>query len=138
MYNASKAALHAYSSTLRLELAPFDVRVLVVVTGGVQSRIARTERILGKNSLYLDIAEDFERRVKHSQDGAMATHDYARGVVREALKPAWRQKKALWSGNRTALIWFVWNFVGSWFFDQVLPRMFGLTRLARLIKARGK
>ena len=45
VYNASKAALHSYSDTLRLELAPFDVRVLVVVTGGVKSRIARRERI---------------------------------------------------------------------------------------------
>jgi NAD(P)-dependent dehydrogenase (short-subunit alcohol dehydrogenase family) len=32
-YNASKAALHAYSSTLRVELAPFDVKVITVVTG---------------------------------------------------------------------------------------------------------
>ncbi|KAI9828022.1 MAG: hypothetical protein M1832_003549 [Thelocarpon impressellum] len=45
-YNATKAALHAYSNTLRVELAPFDVKVVILVTGGVQSRIARTERSL--------------------------------------------------------------------------------------------
>ena len=86
VYNASKAALHAYSRTLRLELEPFDVKVMVVVTGGVQSRIARSERELPESSLYLEINEDFQRRVKHSQEGAMSAEVYARGVVGEALK----------------------------------------------------
>lgn len=37
-YGATKAALHNYSNSLRLELAPFDVRVVTVVTGGVKSK----------------------------------------------------------------------------------------------------
>ncbi|KAF4630632.1 hypothetical protein G7Y89_g7506 [Cudoniella acicularis] len=53
IYNASKAALHAYSNTLRLELEPYNVGVMVVVTGGVKSRIARTKRELPEGSLYL-------------------------------------------------------------------------------------
>jgi 1-acylglycerone phosphate reductase len=67
VYNATKGALQAYSNTLRLELAPFGVRVILVVTGGVQSRIARTDRILSEDSLYLPISADYTRRVKHSQ-----------------------------------------------------------------------
>lgn len=134
VYNASKAALHAYSQTLRLELEPYDVRVLVVVTGGVQSNIARTKRKLPEGSLYLDINEDFQRRVSHSQDGAMRNDAYAKSVVNEALKPAWRQKKWLWRGNKSFLIWFVQNWLGSWAFDWVVPRMFGLDRLRKLVR----
>lgn len=67
VYNATKGALQAYSNTLRLELAPFGVRVILVVTGGVQSRIARTDRTLSEDSLYLPISADYLRRVKHSQ-----------------------------------------------------------------------
>jgi 1-acylglycerone phosphate reductase len=105
VYNASKAALHAYSRTLRLELEPFDVRVMVVVTGGVQSNIARTHRILPNGSLYLDIVGAFERRQTHSQEGAMSHDVYARGVVKEALKG--RPTKWLWRGNKAWLVWFV-------------------------------
>lgn len=105
VYNASKAALHAYSRTLRLELEPFDVRVMVVVTGGVQSNIARTHRILPNDSLYLDIVEDFERRQTHSQEGAMGHDDYARGVVNAALKK--KPVKWLWRGKKAWLVWFV-------------------------------
>lgn len=136
VYNASKAAIHAFSNTLRLELEPFGVRVLVVVTGGVKSRIARTERVLPVGSLYIDIKDDFGRRVKHSQEGAMLAETYAKGVVSEALKPQWRQKKWMWRGNKTALIWLVWNFLGSWAFDMVVPRMFGLDRLRKIVQGR--
>lgn len=138
VYNASKAALHAYSNTLRLELQPYDVRVLVVVTGGVQSNIARTKRTLPEGSLYLGIEEGFEQRVSHSQDGAMSNEAYANGVVNEALKPAWRQRKQLWSGNKSTLIWFIQQWVGSWMFDWVLGSMFGLKRLKALVQARAK
>jgi len=136
IYNASKAALHSYSQTLRLELEPYDVRVLVVVTGGVKSNIARTERILPDNSLYLEIQGDFGRRVKHSQKGAMATEVYARGVVEEALKPVWRQRKWLWRGHMALAVWFVNRVLGAWIFDLILPRMFGLDRLKWFLRSK--
>lgn len=138
IYNASKAALHAYSQTLRLELEPYNVRVLVVVTGGVKSRIARTERLLPDDSLYLEIKGDFGRRVTHSQAGAMGTETYAKGVVIEALKPVWRQRKWLWRGNMTFPVWLASRVIGAWVFDLVLPRMFGLNRLKWLLKSKKK
>lgn len=102
----------------------------------MQSNIARTKRTLGDESLYLDISGDFERRVSHSQEGAMRNEVYAKGVVDEALKQPWRQKKWLWRGNKTFLVWFVSSFVGSWMFDWVLPGMFGLDKLKKLVRAK--
>lgn len=107
LYNASKAALHAYSRTLRLELAPFSVRVMVVVTGGVQSNLYRVDRTLPETSLYLEITEDFETLVKNSQSGAIPNEVYAQGVVEECLRR--KTKRTYWSGNHAWLVWFLRN-----------------------------
>ncbi|KAF7923647.1 hypothetical protein EAE99_006906 [Botrytis elliptica] len=134
VYNASKAALHAYSRTLRLELAPYSVRVMVIVTGGVQSNIARTPRTLPPSSLYLEIEDEFQTRVKHSQSGnAMPNMEYAKGVVDAVVNGG---QRTLWRGNKTWIVWFARNWIGSWFFDLVLPGMFGLRRLEGLIRRR--
>ncbi|KAH6665445.1 putative oxidoreductase,short chain dehydrogenase [Halenospora varia] len=115
IYNASKAALHAYSNCLRLELEPFGVRVLVVVTGG------------------------YQRRVKHSQHNAMAAEEYARGVVEKALGSGGAYfglgegKKYYWRGHMTKPIWFVKTWLDDWAFDMVLPGMFGLRRLKKVM-----
>jgi len=136
VYNASKAALHAYSRTLRLELEPFDVRVLVVVTGGVQSNIARTHRSLPADSLYLELNEEYRRRLTHSQESAMSNEVYAKGLVEEALKG--RPRKWLWRGHRAVLVWFVRAWLGTWVFDLMFPRMFGLDKLKALVRGRKK
>lgn len=108
VYNASKAALHSYSDTLRVELAPFGVRVVTVVTGGVKSNIGRVERTLPQDSLYLPLKEEYEMRQLHSQANAIPNEDYARSVVRKVLyKPS---KDTLWEGGKSWLVWFISSF----------------------------
>ncbi|OBT68759.1 hypothetical protein VE03_02206 [Pseudogymnoascus sp. 23342-1-I1] len=134
VYNATKGALQAYSNTLRLELAPFGVRVVLVVTGGVKSRIARTDRTLGEDSLYLDIEEEYLRRVKHSQEGAMPTKAYSASVVREVLKE--NPKYWVWQGNRAWIIWFLNRFAPRSVWDYIFPSMFGLAKLRQIVAKR--
>ncbi|PYI31409.1 short chain dehydrogenase/reductase [Aspergillus indologenus CBS 114.80] len=142
VYNASKAALHSFSETLRVELAPFGVNVTTIVTGGVQSRIARTERTLAPNSMYLPIEEEYNRRVVHSQDGAMPNSAYARSVVSQILYgpapwrwvwPWVRSRSWIWEGNKS---WVVWLLSGGWawtgLFQFMMTRMFKLYRLKKV------
>ncbi|GAB1215000.1 Succinate--CoA ligase [ADP-forming] subunit beta, mitochondrial [Aspergillus terreus] len=140
VYNASKAALHSFSETLRVELAPFGVNVTTVVTGGVQSRIARTQRTLLPNSIYAPIEDEYHRRVTHSQDGAMPNTAYAKSVVAQVLygSAPWRwfwpwaqgRKNWIWEGNKS---WVVWLVAGGWgwtgLFQRIMARMFKLYRL---------
>lgn len=70
--------------------------MLVVVTGGVQSNIARKrdEVVLPLGSYYEAIGEDWARRVEHSQEGAMETGTYAKGVVDAVLRK--KVARTLW------------------------------------------
>jgi 1-acylglycerone phosphate reductase len=111
-YNASKAALHAYSNTLRVELAPFDVKVMTIVTGGVKSNIARVDRQLSSDSIYLPISKDYVRRTKHSQEVGMPNEKYAKVVVGGVL--ASRKKRNIWAGFGAWLVWFASVFMPTW------------------------
>lgn len=119
VYNASKAALHCYSDTLRVELKPFGVRVVTVVTGGVKSNIARTQRQLPEGSLYLPMAEAYEGRQMHSQDVGMANEVYARSVVKQVLDHPSRD--TIWEGGKVWLAWFAITFLPRWVLVGLLP-----------------
>lgn len=59
-YNASKAAMRALSETLRVELMPFDVKVITVITGIVRTRLFQNlvaKSSLPNNSLYMPIKD---------------------------------------------------------------------------------
>ena len=135
-YNASKAALHAYSDTLRIELAPFDVNVMVVVTGGVKSNIARTHRELPNNSLYHPIDPDYQRRQLHSQEGAMEGTLYAEGVVRAALTK--KTVRSLWRGHQAWNVWLLLMLMPRMFWDYYFTKVFNLAKLMSFARAQRK
>jgi 1-acylglycerone phosphate reductase len=111
-YNSSKAALHQYSNTLRVELAPFGVDVITIITGGVKSNIARTDRTLAPDSIYQPLAQEYTRRLKHSQEVGMPTEIYARSVVSQILVN--RPPKFVWAGFGAKLVWFASTFLPTW------------------------
>lgn len=129
VYNASKAALHQYSNTLRVELAPFGVKVITIVTGGVKSNIARTDRTLPDDSIYLPISKEYLRRTKHSQEVGIPNEKYARTVVGQIL--SYRKKRQIWAGYGVWLVWIASTFFPSWFLDMIFTRMFSLHKLRR-------
>lgn len=136
VYNATKAALHSYSETLRVELAPFEVKVMVVITGGVQSNIARTYRDLPKGSLYLPLDTEYQRRQKHSQEGAMDNSVYAEGVVRAALGT--RPTRSLWRGHQAWKVWLLLRIFPRFFWDFYFSRVFRLDKLADVVSVQRK
>lgn len=129
-YNASKAAVHAYSNTLRLELAPFNVKVVIIVTGGVQSRIARTRRDLPDDSLYLPVNDEYQRRLVHSQENAMPNESYAQSVVSQVLYTT--PKKWIWEGRSSSTIWWFHSFIPNTFMvrlNRPFPATFSTERI---------
>lgn len=130
VYNASKAALHQYSDTLRLELQPFGVDVFTLVTGGVKSNIARTERRLRPDSLYHALEKEYEYRLTHSQTVGMANSTYASRAAK--LMTAWKRARSAWLGGKVLLAWFGVTILPRWLLELSVRRQFGLTKLAKL------
>lgn len=85
------------------------MRVVTIVTGGIKSNIARTDRQLPEDSYYIPLNEEYQRRLKHSQEGAMPSDDYAKSVVSKVLKSS--PPKWVWEGNKSWAVWFLSNFL---------------------------
>ncbi|KAJ4386898.1 hypothetical protein N0V93_009797 [Gnomoniopsis smithogilvyi] len=100
-YSASKRSLEIVAETLRLELAPFGVDVLEIVTGAVKSR-GQTyfgDFRLPELSLYKSIEDTIASRAQ-GKDGVprMETTQYATGVADKILHPG-RTTGRFWYGS---------------------------------------
>ena len=131
IYNASKAALHSYSAALRIEVAPFGVHVITVVTGGVKSRISRVKRTLQEDSAYKELEDDYQRRQIYSQEVGMETDLYAKEVVKKVLEAeGWLwSTRTIWAGGSSGIVrWVSWILPQS-VLDWGVSRMFGFNKL---------
>ncbi|SPO04827.1 related to 1-acyldihydroxyacetone-phosphate reductase [Cephalotrichum gorgonifer] len=142
VYCATKAAVDAYSRTLRLELAPLNIRVMVAVTGTVRSNIAsRVHRSLLPGSPYEVVRDVFEWRLTYSQNhGTMSTDEYARGVVDAAMRgEGWfgglwgGSPKWYWGGGFAGMVWLA-SWFGEWLTDMVFLRKFRVLEMAKRIQ----
>jgi 1-acylglycerone phosphate reductase len=89
LYAASESALNTMGETLRLELAPFHVRVLTVVTGCVQADIYKKpgEFQLPPKSIYSRIISTLTDTAEGKLDPEMMPAEiYASRVVADVLK----------------------------------------------------
>jgi len=89
-YCASKSAVHMLSEVLRMELAPFGIRVVVVQPGGVKSSIAVNgsrdlERYAQPSSRYHKAYDGIVKRANASQDKPMLAEDFARELITQAF-----------------------------------------------------
>ncbi|KAF4773040.1 short chain dehydrogenase/reductase [Colletotrichum scovillei] len=139
VYCASKGAIASYSRTLRQELRPFGVRVMVVVAGTVKSRIAdKPQPSLALESLYARMGGLYERYVHLSQEeGATDTEVFAEDVVGNALRPeSWFLGRPdwLWCGGMSRKIWWALQLFGEWVIDWQTWKMFGLEKLQRIVQ----
>ncbi|KAI9370212.1 hypothetical protein BJX61DRAFT_101694 [Aspergillus egyptiacus] len=87
IYNASKAALMSWSETLRLELQPFNIRVISLVTGSVATNVmSHSDLALPENSLYQKALPEIQARgVGKDVSRKSAPADFACEVVRACL-----------------------------------------------------
>ncbi|KAI0809779.1 NAD(P)-binding protein [Xylaria sp. FL0064] len=142
VYCASKAAVSAYSRTLRLELAPLGVRVMVSMTGTVKSNTAsQGHRVLPENSVYQRVKHIFEWRLVFSQNNnTMDTTTFAKKLVTDSLRPerpVWLRSifgrpDWFWYGGLARSAWYGHS-LGEWVMDAVCWNKFRMPEIMKLI-----
>ncbi|RAH69704.1 SDR family oxidoreductase [Aspergillus aculeatinus CBS 121060] len=135
-YNASKAALHHWGNTLRVEMSPLDVRVINIISGNIGTNILTRDasRSLPPTSFYAPLQEEFRahvQRVPNTTDRMV----YARSVVQQSLRPcppAW-----YWVGNTSTFVWLMDCFAFRTVWDLLLWPVFHLGKLKSAMKTKG-
>ena len=133
-YCASKAAVHSLSEVLRMELAPFGIRVVTVQPGGIQSEFGTTATAAlnatsdGRPSRYAALSNAIAGRASASQDGAMRADVFAQQLVDAVLSESPPAILRIGKHSRTlpALA-----HLPARARDSLLSRRFGLDRLRK-------
>lgn len=130
VYCASKAALHALSDAMRMELAPLGVRVVTIQPGGIVSSFGdtgATHVTLPPDSLYTPISRFVLGRAQLSQRGATPVDEFAREVVDHLLRA---DPPAICRGGaQSTRLPLLKRWLPTRVLDRKLQKMFGLDQL---------
>lgn len=112
MYSSSKAALNALSETLRLELKPFGVSVVVILAGTVSSQwdANNGEMRLPVDSLYAGIKNQIQKWAsgERKPDGT-SPEDFAEMILDDVVGT--RTSGKVWRGEMSGVMRFVVNWM---------------------------
>ena len=130
-YCASKAAVHALSDALRMELAPFGVRVMIVQPGAIESEFgnnaeASLARTFSDDSIYLPVKSGLFKRAQMSQQNPTPAKEFAQLLLKEIepKRPATRVR--IGNGSRAATL--MSRYLPTAIKDRLLRRAFSLDR----------
>jgi len=134
-YSASKAALHAWSDSLRMELAPFGVKVMVVTPGAIRSSIADNytkshELVPAPKSMYAAAYKYVVQRSRMSQNNPTSAEEFSQKTVSAVLQSSPPAYFAY--GKMSGLVVFSSKWFPRWLSDWVQSRMSGLDKLAQM------
>jgi NAD(P)-dependent dehydrogenase (short-subunit alcohol dehydrogenase family) len=131
-YCASKSAIHGLSDALRMELAPFGIRVISVQPGSVASSFGANAmknlaQYRGKPSAYAPIFSSIERRAEYSQTNASPADEIAARLY--ALLTAKNPKPVIRVGRESFKLPLYKAILPRAVADSIMTRMFGLNTL---------
>jgi 1-acylglycerone phosphate reductase len=136
-YNASKAAMAAFSDSLRLELQLFGITVIDLKTGGVQSNIIenRPPISLPETSIYAPARVPLEKFFAGHEFKkiAMPTDKWAESVVGDLLKTS--PPPLIWRGAQAWLVRLA-RFLPFGWLDGSVKKVVGLDTVAELISGK--
>ncbi|MBM7060051.1 SDR family oxidoreductase [Pseudomonas sp. UL073] len=132
-YCASKAAVHALSDALRLELAPFGIDVMEVQPGAIESSFGRNasqqaEQLIQEGSPWWPFRDGIRARANASQDHPTPAASVARDLLAAAQKS--QRPRLLRLGNGSRALPLLAAVLPKGLLEAVLKKRFGLNQPA--------
>ncbi|KAK4943385.1 NADPH-dependent 1-acyl dihydroxyacetone phosphate reductase [Elasticomyces elasticus] len=131
LYNASKAAVHQFDETLRLEMAPLGVKLVTVVTGSIETNILSNspEPHLPPTSRYVAAKAGLDRQYENKLDVKQATPDaFAKQVVGDVLGGAVGK---VFRGPYAGITRWASHLMPMWMQDRILLDKSDLDKIAK-------
>jgi len=131
-YCGSKAAIHSISDSMRMELAPFGIEVVVVQPGGVQSSFGASaakalERYQQDDSLYKKGSEGMQMRARMGQTDATPVEEFCQKMAEVICKK--EVPSVFRYGHGSKLMPFLKSTLPTKTLDGLLSRKFKLEHL---------
>jgi short-subunit dehydrogenase len=128
-YCASKAAVHALSDALRMELAPFGVRVMEVQPGAIDTHFAKNagheaEQLISEQSPWWPLREGIRARAKASQDKPTPASEFASGLLKAVQQS--KPPRLVRLGNGCRALPLLAALLPQGVLESVLMKRFGL------------
>lgn len=128
-YCASKAAVHAMSDALRMELAPFGMAVMEVQPGAIDTKFAsnashQAEQLIHEQSPWWPLREGIRARANASQTNPTPADDFAQDVLK-AVQQA-NPPRLLRSGNGSRALVLMERLLPKALLERILSKRFKL------------
>lgn len=130
-YCASKAAVHALSDALRMELAPFAIEVMEVQPGAIASQFGanasqHAEQLISETSPWWPLRDGIRARANASQENPTPTRTFANDLLRAVQRSP--RKRLLRLGNGSQSLPLLARLLPQGLLEKGLMKRFGLNR----------
>ncbi|KAE9374132.1 NAD(P)-binding protein [Stipitochalara longipes BDJ] len=139
IYNSSKAAVNCLTDTLRVEMEPLRVKIILAITGLVKTHFLQnlhTTPCLPDASVYSPAKTVINPWMtgKKADDVALDVEIYAEEFVKNALRK--RPKARYWSAVNSTSVWAVERILGGGtIWDAIFRRRLGLGAVKKMLSA---
>ena len=128
-YCASKAAVHAMSQAMRMELAPFGIEVMEVQPGAIASNFgasagAQADALINEHSPWWPLREGIRARARASQDKPTPASEFAEQLLNAVQRS--KRPRLLRLGNGSRTLPLMARLLPNGLLSRVLSRRFGL------------
>jgi len=130
-YCASKAAVHALSDALRMELAPFSIEVMEVQPGAIASSFGahasqQAEALIREDSPWWPLREGIRARANASQDNPTPASEFAAQLLAAVQRD--KRPRLLRLGNGSRALPLLATLLPKALLQRVLSKRFGLVQ----------